>query len=116
MPQPLRAPDSQIASSLPPTAPRHLLHVFPSFRVGGSQVRFATIANHLGRRLRHTIIALDGAHDCAARLNPEVSHELAGGVSGARNLVTRLLGLRSRLRAIAPDLLVTYNWGAIEWA
>ena len=23
---------------------------------------------------------------------------------------------RRRLRAIAPDLLVTYNWGAIEWA
>jgi L-malate glycosyltransferase len=96
---------------------RHLLHVFPSFRVGGSAVRFATIANYLGQEHRHTIVALDGAYDCAARLEPGVVRELVGiEEPDTRNPIARLFGLRARLGAIAPDLLVTYNWGAIEWA
>lgn len=28
--------------------PLTLLHAFPSFKVGGAQIRFATIANHFG--------------------------------------------------------------------
>src|SRR5262249_47276523 len=81
---------------------RHLLHVFPSFGVGGSAVRFATVANHLGECYRHSIAALDGAYDCAARLEPGVAYELVRVEPDTRNLAARLLGLHSRLRAIAP--------------
>jgi glycosyltransferase involved in cell wall biosynthesis len=98
------------------TAQRHLLHVLPSFKIGGAQVRLATIANHLGRRHRHTILAIDGAFDCDARLEPSVDRAVAGTDTTSRNIIARLLGIRKRISAIAPDLLLTYNWGAIEWA
>jgi len=84
--------------------------------VGGAQVRLATIANHLGPRHRHTILAMDGAFDCDARLERSVVRAVAGMELGGRNIVARLLDMRARISAIAPDLLLTYNWGAIEWA
>ena len=31
-------------------------------------------------------------------------------------LIPRLRAIRARLREVRPRLLVTYNWGAIEWA
>src|SRR6202035_1640985 len=42
------------------TKPRHLLHVFPSFAVGGSQMRFGQLVAAHGSRYRHTVLALDG--------------------------------------------------------
>src|SRR5262249_57231592 len=33
-----------------------------------------------------------------------------------RRPLQALLGYRAMLRAAQPDLLVTYNWGAIDWA
>lgn len=52
-----------------PEAPL-LLSVFATFAVGGPQVRFASVANRLGRRLRHAIVAMDGNTACAERLDP----------------------------------------------
>ncbi len=97
------------------TAPL-LLHVFPSFAVGGAQVRFCAIANRFGPRWRHAILALDGRHDCAARLAPEVPVTLIAPPQMAGGLPARLLAIRRALRELRPDALVTSNWGSIEWA
>ena len=97
------------------TAPL-LLHVFPSFAVGGAQVRFCAIANRFGPRWRHAILALDGCHDCAARLAPEVPVTLLAPPQLAAGLPARLLAIRRALREWRPDALVTSNWGSIEWA
>ena len=51
---------------------RHLLHVFPTFEVGGSQRRFAQLARLHGRRYRHTVISIDGDLGMAGRLPGEV--------------------------------------------
>lgn len=95
----------------------HLLHVFSTFSVGGPQTRFATLANRLGTKYRHTIIALDGDLACASRLDPGVdarveTMRLSKGSLPFGNLIR----IRRHLAAIKPDLLLTYNWGAIEWA
>ena len=37
-----------------------LLHIFPKFVTGGPQVRFATLANRLGGRFRHAVVAMEG--------------------------------------------------------
>ena len=45
--------------------PPHLLHVFPTFAVGGAQMRFAQLARLYGTQFRHTVLSLDG--NCAMR-------------------------------------------------
>jgi L-malate glycosyltransferase len=101
-----------------PSPPRHLLHVFSTFGTGGPQVRFATLANALGARFRHTIVAMDGDYSCAPRIDPSVPVELAPMpvVKGGGLSLANLRRFRHTIRAARPDLLLTYNWGAIEWA
>jgi glycosyltransferase involved in cell wall biosynthesis len=97
--------------------PLRLLHVFPGFGTGGVEIRIATIINHHGGRYRHSVIALDGDYTTRARLasgldvvfpvsGPWPKGSVASGV-----LRSGLWLLRHR-----PDVLLTYNWGSIEWA
>jgi glycosyltransferase involved in cell wall biosynthesis len=93
-----------------------LLHVFASFATGGPQVRFARLANRFGRQFRHAVVAMDGQHEARALLDPGL--DVRFPQVGVRKGDTRgnLCRFRAALRDIAPDLLVTSNWGSIEWA
>ncbi len=93
-----------------------LMHVFPTFAVGGAQMRFATLANCFGHRYRHIIVALDGDYACAQRLSPalDVRCETVQVTKGATFSSVRRF--RRLLRGFGPDALVTYNWGSVEWA
>lgn len=96
---------------------RRLFHVFPTFAVGGVQARFARIANALGRRYRHTILAMDGDYAAAGRLGPDVDFQLRDDIAcPKRRTLTNALSFRRILAEERPDLLVTSNWGALEWA
>jgi len=97
--------------------PPLLMHVFPSFAVGGAQVRFAAVANRFGPRWRHVVVPLDGDAACAARLAPSVPFELLPPPFPPHaGPATRLWHIARLLRQMRPDLLVTSNWGSIEWA
>ena len=93
-----------------------LLHVFASFATGGPQVRFATLANRLGGRFRHVVVAMDGRQEARELLDPalNVRFPQIGVLKG--DTPGNLRRFRAALRDIAPDLLVTSNWGSIEWA
>jgi len=91
------------------------LHVFPSLEIGGQQMRFATIANHLGSTIAHRLISLDGQEQALRLLDNDVTFEMLSGLRPARGL-RRLLTISKILRSTRADVLVTYNWGAIEWA
>ncbi|HET7086117.1 MAG TPA: glycosyltransferase family 4 protein [Rhizomicrobium sp.] len=92
---------------------KHLLHVFPTFAVGGSQMRFAQLARLHGSRYRHSVLALDQNYDMAKRLAGIDCLDLK--FDKRRSLES--LGLFHRtLKRVAPDVLLTYNWGAVEWA
>ncbi len=95
---------------------RTLLHIYPSFEVGGSQRRFARIANRFGGDYRHLIVALDGRTAAAALLSSDLDARLLPLPSGPSGLSGRLRLYRDLLRQWRPDLLVTANWGSIEWA
>jgi glycosyltransferase involved in cell wall biosynthesis len=103
-------------SSLPHEAPRRLLHVFSTFAVGGPQVRFCTLVARLGPGWHHDIVAMDGNLACRERLPADASV----GFPSVDIRKGEMLGNARRffraLRALKPDLLVTYNWGSIEWA
>jgi glycosyltransferase involved in cell wall biosynthesis len=96
--------------------PRTLLHAFSTFRVGGSQIRFCTLANRFGARYRHVIFSMDGRYDCRDRLADGLNIEIADVLAKKPDTLGNRRRFRSYLRAHRPDLLVTYNWGSLEWA
>ena len=93
-----------------------VVHVFPGFAIGGAQARFAAVANHFGAEFQHRIVAMDGTLAARERLRPDlvVDFPTVPAPKGATFANTRCY--RRLLRAWQPDLLVTGNWGAIEWA
>jgi glycosyltransferase involved in cell wall biosynthesis len=96
--------------------PLRLLHVIPSFTTGGVPIRLVNIANRLGKDFRHLVLALDGVTSAAARLLPSVDHELVSLAIDKSRPIGNLFRFHRTLAAIRPDLLLTYNWGAIDWA
>jgi glycosyltransferase involved in cell wall biosynthesis len=94
----------------------HLLHVFPTFDQGGPPLRISTIMNELGPEYRHTVIALDGGFASRRRIQPHVPAAYLDPSIDKRRPLKGFLDILATLRRIRPDLLLTYNWGAIEWA
>jgi len=91
----------------------HLVHVFSTFVPAGPQVRVAKLLAAFGARYRHSILAMDGKLD--ARELVERSLEVgyldappkAGSLATARRM-------RALLADAQPDLVLTYNFGAID--
>jgi glycosyltransferase involved in cell wall biosynthesis len=95
---------------------RLLLHVFATFAVGGPQVRFAAIANRYGRRWRHAIIAMDGNTACRELLSPELDVVFPDAGVRKEDTLGNVRRFRALLKSLRPAVLVTSNWGSIEWA
>lgn len=93
-----------------------VVHVFPTFAVGGAQVRFAAVANHFGPAFRHIVVALDGNLACRERLNPALDVTFPNVAATKNAMLANAWHFRKHLRAWRPDMLVTCNWGAIEFA
>ncbi|MFQ5507646.1 MAG: glycosyltransferase family 4 protein [Planctomycetota bacterium] len=92
----------------------HLVHLFSTFDPGGPQVRTARLIALLGGDYRHTIVAMDGRCGCAKLLPssaPASCVEPPPGYRRSRLFALRLVRL---LRELQPDLILTYNWGAID--
>jgi glycosyltransferase involved in cell wall biosynthesis len=98
--------------------PKHLFHAFSTFAVGGQQTRFVNLANALGGKYRHTILAMDNNHEAAAGLDPKIrwAFERMPVVKSRGISLANLIAMRSMLNRLRPNVLCTYNWGAIEWS
>ena len=101
-----------MSASIPPV----VVHVFPTFAVGGAQVRFAAIANHFGPAFRHIVVALDGNLACRARLRPDLDAVFPALEAPKGAMFANVIRFRRLLQQWRPDVLVTGNWGAIEFA
>ena len=78
-------------------------------------MRFAQLAKLHGSRYRHTVLALDQNYDMASRLaGLPIAYEKLH--FDKRKIFGSWGQFRTALRTIRPDVLFTYNWGAIEWA
>jgi glycosyltransferase involved in cell wall biosynthesis len=91
-------------------------HIFPTFAVGGAQVRFAAVANHFGPAFRHLVVSLDGNLACRERLQPGLDVTFPMIDAAKHAMLANAWRFRKNLRAWRPDVLVTCNWGAIEFA
>ena len=96
--------------------PRRFLHVFPTFTVGGSQVRLAQIANHFRDAYQHVVYATDGDYGALKLFDAGVPITKLEHSIDKRLGLAALPQLLSVFRNINPDIVVTHNWGAIEWA
>ncbi len=95
---------------------RHILSVFSTFAVGGPQIRFCALANHFGPALRHSIIAMDGHLDAQKNLDPALNVSFPNLTLNRQDTLGNIRRIITFLRAQRPDLLLTSNWGTIDWA
>ena len=72
--------------------------------------------NGLPAGLRHTVVSLDGCIEARQRLAPHARVAFRPLDLPAYNLLRSLGRVRGVIRSLSPDLLLTYNWGAIECA
>lgn len=96
-------------------SPPRLLHVFSTFDVGGPQIRFVQLVRGLGDAFEHLVLAMNGENRAMARLPAGAPVRLLPFKQDKSQPLRNLWRFRRRLADLRPDLLVTYNWGAIEW-
>lgn len=92
--------------------PAHILHVFSTFCPAGPQVRTVLLMDALGDRYRHTVVATDNRTEALdlvqhARVETLPWAPPEGAMAGVRFC-------RDLLKRVQPDLLLTYNWGAMD--
>jgi glycosyltransferase involved in cell wall biosynthesis len=90
-----------------------LLHVFPSFVAAGSQVRTARLIDAFGGAFRHSIVAMDGRTDARELIGAGIRVSYPEPPPKAGTLAT-IPRMRRMLRELAPNLVLTYNFGALD--
>ncbi len=84
--------------------------------MGGAQARFCAVANHHGAALRHAIVAMDGNVSCRDRLRDGLDVTFPAVQVRRGDWLGNLRRFAAVLRAQRPDVLLTHNFGSIEWA
>jgi glycosyltransferase involved in cell wall biosynthesis len=90
--------------------------VFYTFDAGGAQMRFVQLANHFQNRFAHIVVAMDGRFGASEKLIPNADVSLRTVPSVKGRMFANRAPFRRLLGEIDPDLLVTHNWGTMEWA
>ncbi len=98
--------------------PKRLLHVFSTFAVGGPHVRAVQLMNAWGARVDHGIIASDGRYDALALIDGTVNAAVVQDFPPMKgqNILRILAGTGYYLQDSNWDVVLTYNWGAVETA
>jgi len=91
----------------------HILHIFSTFAPAGPELRAVGLMNASGDAYRHSILAIDGCTDATAALSDRVQARVLDPLPKAGTLTTSRR-LRALLRAEVPDLVCTYNFGAMD--
>ncbi len=89
----------------------HLVHVFSTFAAAGPQIRTVRLIEALGQRYAHTIVPVDGRRDALALVPAELAVACVDPPRPRSSMFRRMHALLGQL---APDLLLTYNWGSFD--
>jgi glycosyltransferase involved in cell wall biosynthesis len=97
--------------------PIHILHLHSTFNMGGKEARAVRLMNAFGDRARHTIVsAMPDQLAAREAIDKGVKYEIAQNpppLTG-RPSVKRYEDIARFMRRF--DLVLTYNWGAIDGA
>lgn len=83
--------------------------------MGGAQRRLAAYVDQSEADLLHQVYAMDGCYDALSLNEKLVKAPLADGIIPKNSFFSAVSACRKALKSVTPDLLVTYNWGSIEW-
>jgi len=93
----------------------HILHLHSTFQPGGKELRAARLMNVFGPAVRHTLVsAVPDALGAASAIDPAIAVDYPSDFEplAGKPRPARLLRLA---RAMKPfDLVLTYNWGAMD--
>lgn len=97
--------------------PVNILHLHSTFSLGGKEARAVRLMNAFGDRARHTIVSsMDGQYGARDAIAKGVDYEIAQNpppLTGSPS-VKRYEAIAAYMRRF--DLVLTYNWGAIDGA
>jgi glycosyltransferase involved in cell wall biosynthesis len=95
--------------------PIHILHLHSTFALGGKEARAVRLMNAFGDRARHTIVSgMPDQLGARAAIAPGIKYEIAQNpppLTGKPS-VARFEAIAKFMRRF--DLVLTYNWGAID--
>ena len=97
-------------------AQKRILHVFSTLSLGGPQRRFLDYLDRTSENHHHTVYAMDGDYAALELTDKAVEFPQDMQLVKKGNTFKASLQCRKLLKRFSPDLLVTYNWGATEWA
>lgn len=80
------------------------------------QDRMSNVMNGLHREYEHSIVSISGDYGCKSRLSADGRYDFPLSTSESYSSLSDILAIRAALKRIKPDLLCTYNWGAVDWA
>lgn len=93
----------------------NILHLHSSFDLGGKEARAVRLMNAFGKRARHTIVSgVEGAYGARVAIAKGVAYEIAQDpppLTGKPS-VARYEAIARYMRRF--DLVLTYNWGAVD--
>ncbi len=95
--------------------PVHILHLHSTFALGGKEARAVRLMNAFGDRARHTIVSgMPDQLDARAAIAPGIKYEIAQNPPSltGKPSVARFEAIAKFMRRF--DLVLTYNWGAID--
>jgi len=94
-----------------------VLHLHSSFNAGGKELRAAKLMNAFGPGIRHTVVSAEpDAYAAAKAVNSAIPVDYPADFPSltGRPTPTRLQGLARAM--LGFDLVLTYNWGAMDGA
>jgi glycosyltransferase involved in cell wall biosynthesis len=92
-----------------------LLHLHSSFAAGGKELRAARLMNVFGPGVAHTVVsAQPGAYGAKVALDPALTVDFPGDFPSLQGRPTPLRLLRIARAMKHFDLVLTYNWGAMD--
>jgi glycosyltransferase involved in cell wall biosynthesis len=95
--------------------PISILHLHSTFDLGGKEARAVRLMNAFGDRARHVIVSgMEGRYGARERIDKRIKYEIAQDPPPlqGRPSVARYDAIARYMRRF--DLVLTYNWGAID--
>ncbi|MBN8846510.1 MULTISPECIES: glycosyltransferase family 4 protein [unclassified Sphingomonas] len=97
--------------------PIRILHLHSTFDLGGKEARAVRLMNAFGDRARHVIVSsMEGRYGARERIAKGIRYEIAQDPPplAGKPSVKRYEAIARYMRGF--DLVLTYNWGAIDGA